>query len=62
MLWAEIVYWIGVLCATGCAYDLVVRRRDATLWRRSLQAFVLLFLSWPGIAGYLIFIRCRKTK
>lgn len=62
MLWAELFYWVGVLCATWCAYDLVVRRRRPSLGRRTGLAFVLLFGSWVGMGAYLFFVRCRPER
>ena len=65
-MWAEIIYWIGVLCCIWCVYDLFARKRSIETPLKVLLALVLLFFSWIGIVVYLLFIRdkmkCRTSS
>ena len=56
-MWAEIIYWIGVLCCIWFVYDLFARKRSIETPLKVLLALVLLFFSWIGIVVYLLFIR-----
>ena len=56
-MWAEIIYWIGVLCCIWCVYDLFARKRSIETPLKVLLALVLLFFSWIGIVVYLLFNR-----
>lgn len=58
-MWAELIYWIGVLCCIGCVYDLFKNKRSVETPLKVLLSLVLLAFSWVGIVVYLLFIKDR---
>lgn len=56
-MWAEIIYWIGVLCAIWCVYDLFTTKRVIGMPLKLLIAVGILFFSWIGMLVYWFLLR-----
>ncbi|MEG2366202.1 MAG: PLDc N-terminal domain-containing protein [Alistipes sp.] len=56
-MWAEIIYWLGVLVSVWCLYDLFTTKKSTELLMKVLVALIILFFSWIGFIAYWLFIR-----
>lgn len=56
-MWAEIIYWIGVLCAIWCVYDLFTTKHVIGMPLKLLIAVGILFFSWIGTLVYWFLLR-----
>ncbi|MEG1700688.1 MAG: hypothetical protein RRY33_03290 [Alistipes sp.] len=55
-MWAEIIYWIGVVLCVWCVYDLFTTKHIAMLWKIVI-AVILLCCSWIGLLVYFFIVR-----
>ncbi|MEG1672008.1 MAG: PLDc N-terminal domain-containing protein [Alistipes sp.] len=58
-MWAEIVYWLGVLCCVWCLYDLFTTKRATGTGVKVVVALIILCFSWIGFIAYWLFIRTK---
>lgn len=56
---ASIVYWVGVVLAVICVYELLFKKHADSLILRVIVALLVLATSWIGLVVYYLLLRNR---